>query len=76
MRDVLTIGIYIVGFYLFIIPSLEGNKAKLQPFLGSEFILDKDTLTIIDYSSFTGTLTLSNGIEINPELIENQTKQW
>ena len=38
--------------------------------LGQTFILDNDTLTIINYSRFEGTYTLSNGVIISKELVK------
>ena len=41
-------------------------KAKL----GSKFVLGKDTLTIVDYNSFTEVFILSNKQEINKNLVK------
>lgn len=38
--------------------------------LGTEFVLGKDTLTIIDYNSFTEVFILSNKQEINKNLVK------
>ena len=38
--------------------------------LGSNFILGKDTLTIVDYNSFTEVFILSNKQEINKKLVK------
>lgn len=45
----------------------EQNKYKAE--IGKKFILDKDTLTIVDYSSFMKTFKLSNGKEVSATLI-------
>jgi len=38
--------------------------------LGEQFILEKDTLTIIDYNSFRGVFILSDGREINFDMVK------
>ena len=48
----------------------EKNKYKVK--IGQKFILEKDTLTIIDYSSIMETFTLSNGIEVNASIVYNK----
>ena len=62
---------------LFVISIIDfGNKFvnmddKYKTKIGEIFILEKDTLTIIDYSLFNKTFTLSNGKEVNSNLILN-----
>ncbi len=55
----------------------KNNKKQLEEYtdgvesiLGSKVIIDKDTLTIIDYSIFSQNYTLSNGSKISFKLIE------
>ena len=48
----------------------EKNKYKVK--IGQKFILEKDTLTIIDYSSIMETFTLSNGKEVNTSIVFNK----
>lgn len=48
----------------------EKNKYKVK--IGQKFILEKDTLTIIDYSSIMETFTLSNGKEVNASIVFNK----
>ena len=48
----------------------EKNKYKIK--IGQKFILEKDTLTIIDYSSIMETFTLSNGKEVNASIVFNK----
>jgi hypothetical protein len=38
--------------------------------LGEEFILDKDTLKIVDYNSFEEVFILSDGRKINKEIVK------
>lgn len=47
------------------------EKEKFEKHIGEQYILNKDTLIIVDYSMFKETFTLSNGKEINYKLIEN-----
>jgi hypothetical protein len=46
-------------------------KTKLyKSKLGEEFILDKDTLKIVDYNSFEEVFILSDGRKINKEIVK------
>ena len=47
--------------------STEENKYKKH--LGKNYIIDKDTLTIVDYSIFLETFTLSDERKVNYMLI-------
>ena len=38
--------------------------------LGKKILIDKDSLTIIDYSTFNESYTLSNGKSINKSLVK------
>ena len=38
--------------------------------LGSKIVLSKDTLTIVDYNSFTEVFILSNKQEVNKNLVK------
>lgn len=57
----------------YLIHSMSSNIDKEQNMykakIGSQFILEKDTLTIVDYSSIMETFTLSNGKEVNALLV-------
>jgi hypothetical protein len=54
--------------------SLEGeydkHKDQLKQNIGLKVLLNKDTLQIIDYSTIEGNYTLSNGVKVVFELIE------
>jgi hypothetical protein len=51
------------------------NKEKIaEGKLGSTIILNKDTLTIIDYSIFEENYTLSNGTKVNMFYLNNLKK--
>ncbi len=45
---------------------------SIKSFLGKEVVFAKDTLTIIDYSSFKSTYTLSDGKEYEINLIQSR----
>ena len=45
------------------------NKQKFEIKIGEQFILDKDTLTIVNYSMFSETFTLSDGRKVSASLI-------
>jgi uncharacterized protein YxeA len=47
------------------------KKKKYEIHVGKKHITDKDTLTIIDYSIFEETFTLSNGQRVNRKLVDN-----
>ena len=45
----------------------EQNMYKAK--IGNQFILEKDTLIIVDYSTIKESFTLSNGKEVNALLV-------
>lgn len=52
--------------------AIDEEKAKYEIYIGESYILEKDTLTIIDYSSLNETFILSNGVEINYNLVNKK----
>ena len=52
--------------------AIDEEKAKYEIYIGESYILEKDTLTIIDYSSLNETFILSNGVEINYKLVNKK----
>ncbi len=46
------------------------NKYKQR--IGTKYVLEKDTLTVVDYSLISETFTLSNGKVVNASLILKQ----
>jgi uncharacterized protein YxeA len=48
----------------------EQNKYKVK--IGTKYVLEKDTLTVVDYSSILETFTLSNEKTVNASLILQQ----
>jgi len=48
------------------------TKTIYESYLGKTFIIKNDTLTIIDYSIFGSTFTLSNGNKVNYNLVHTK----
>ena len=46
------------------------NKYKVK--IGQNIIIEKDTLTIIDYSAIMENFTLSNGKKVNASIVFNK----
>jgi len=55
----------------------EGNKKKEveKSFVGKQVVIEKDTMTIIDYSTFKQTYKLSNGIEYDMDFVKSKAIQ-
>lgn len=53
---------------------LKKEKEKYKVMIGKKFVLEKDTLIIVDYSGLKETFTLSDGREVNEKLVFNQIK--
>jgi len=49
---------------------IDSNIKIYKSKLGKEFILDKDTLKIVDYNSFEEVFILSDGRKINKEIVK------
>ena len=47
------------------------EKEKYEEYVGKKHIIDKDTLTITDYSIIEETFTLSNGQKVSYKLVSN-----
>ncbi len=56
-------------FITLIIGGIDKEKNKYESKVGSTFILEGDTTTIVDYSSVMETFTLSNGKKVGAALI-------
>lgn len=61
----ITIGI----IYIIIVNKLEDRNNLYKEKIGTEYILEKDTLTVVDYSFLSETFTLSDGRKVNVALI-------
>lgn len=47
------------------------EKEKYEKYIGEKHIIDKDTLTITDYSILEETFTLSNGKKVSYKFVSN-----
>ena len=50
---------------------LKTRTEEYKSYLGKEFVLGRDTLTIINYNQFKYLFVLSNGTKINSQLVFN-----
>jgi len=66
--------VLIIVAYFFVqqacIKDIDSRVQQYRDKLGEQFILEKDTLTIIDYNSFRGVFILSDGREINFDMVK------
>lgn len=71
-------GFLIIGIILILMifnsvtKTSDSLKKEYEPEIGKQFILDKDTLTIVDYSTLEESFILSNGKKVNKSLILNK----
>lgn len=56
--------------FVLMINSLNIEEEKIKERVGLKVILEKDTLTIVDYSLLKTNYTLSNGTEVSCNLID------
>lgn len=77
-----SITIVIIGFIMYVLVSsffvifftkIEKEKDSYERYIGKKMILDKDTLTIINYSIISETFTLSNGQKVTYKLVSKNT---
>jgi hypothetical protein len=47
------------------------NQKELKQNLGSKLVIDKDTLTIVDYSTVNQNYTLSTGAKVSKRLADS-----
>ena len=50
---------------------INGDTRKQESYIGEKVVLEGDTLTIIDFSMWAETFTLSDGKRVHRELILN-----
>jgi protein associated with RNAse G/E len=76
MKTLIIVGISLSVLLYFlwsnVVSIISKNSDKMKANIGTEYILDSDTLKVIDYSILNDTYTLSNGAKINRLLIENK----
>lgn len=75
---ILTISLILtaIGFIMFVgnetvqvIDNVQEESKMYKARIGTKYVLEKDTFTIIDYSQLEETFTLSNGKKVNSALI-------
>ncbi len=75
------IGLVVLVFALWVCISIMGKLfttevskelEKYRSEIGKKIILEKDTLTIVNYSSIMETFTLPNGKEVNASMVFNK----
>lgn len=69
------LGVTIFAIALFMAFHLLFKEAKKQEIeyqenIGKKIVIDKDTLTVVDYNSIIDTYYLSNGTSVNKQFIE------
>lgn len=72
----LGMGIFVIIFIVLVVfltnsitSGINKGKEKYEDKIGQKIVLEKDTLTIIDYSSILETFTLSNGKTVNSTFV-------
>jgi hypothetical protein len=67
--------VFAVGMW-FLIGKLfdEGEKQTqvTKSFIGKKVVIEKDTMTVIDYSTFSKTYKLSNGIDYDMDFVKSK----
>jgi len=81
MRHYLTITMTILTFICVIVlitiafddveEAIQQERERYEQYIGTTYVLDNDTLTIVDYATFTESYTLSNGTIVSKHLILN-----
>ncbi len=70
--------LFLIVVYIWIFGGIKSDirkeKEKYKVFIGQKFVLEKDTLIIVDYSMIQQNFTLSNGEEVNENLVFNNSK--
>lgn len=81
-KYVIKIGLMILGFSIMLTIgfnmlkySINENAKEWDFYVGKSIIMDKDTLTVLNYSRIESTYTLSNGITVNSKLVEDRIKK-
>jgi len=71
MKEILAV--VAVGVLIALFVSFSSSDSKqMQEHLGETVIIDGDTSTVVDYSTWSNTYTLGNGKTISEELIKNK----
>ncbi len=54
--------------------AMDKRDKEMKSHVGETVIIDKDTLTIIDYSFTDNNYTLGNGLKVSEAFLQNQNK--
>ena len=57
-----------------VVGDMDKRDKEMKSHVGKTFIIDKDTLTIIDYSFMDNNYTLGNGLKVSEAFLQNQNK--
>jgi len=65
------VGIFVCLMY-YLITKVEHVDKSYHVWVGENITMGNDTLEIVDYSLWSSTLTLSNGVEVSLDYVQNQ----
>ncbi len=54
--------------------TMDKRDKEMKSHVGETVIIDKDTLTIVDYSFMDNNYTLGNGLKVSEAFLQNQNK--
>ncbi len=79
MIGIQLVAVIIIGGLLYILTDLIATDLRTERLvyeesIGTELVIKGDTLMIVDYSTFSGTFTLSNGTEVDRTIIYKLNK--
>ena len=57
-----------------VVGRIDADKGRHELCLGTKYVLNNDTLTVIDYSLIYETFTLSNGVKVNTATVFVESK--
>lgn len=64
--------ILIIGGVNYIINDIKNTQHKYRQHIGEQYVMNKDTVIIIDYSILNGGFILSNGKTVHYKLITDE----
>lgn len=70
MKETIATILILASIFIYVHFFVQKNVAEYKINVGKRVILNKDTLTIIDYSLFHENYILSNGTNVSKELIK------
>lgn len=79
MKHVIGFGLFLlllIGVFILLInglvKDLNENEKSFKATIGGSVVLNGDTLTVVDYSTWDNTLKLSNGVSVSTEFYNSQ----